>query len=1230
MAVKFTDDQQKVIDTRNQNILVSAAAGSGKTAVLVERIIKRIMDPVHPIDIDRLLVVTFTNAAAAGMKERISNAIQARLALEPGNAHLQKQAVLVHQALITTIHSFCLYLIKNHFEAIGLEPDFKVADEAIIKLLAAEVKEEILEEAFKEATEDFTYMVEFICHNGRESSLEEYIDQLYNRAMSMPFPKSWLLQRKKDYDFTDLDVFTATDSGKYLFLHIQGLIKSYEQAYKRLYQMSVEPDGPYMYAELLEAEQVFLQRILEQKSLEDIGSLLPNMEFGRLSAKKDSSVHAGKREWVKEKRSAYKKAIQAIGTQFFGKSPQSIEVENKACQKVSEVLIDLTIAYMDRLAAEKRKRGYIDFHDMEHMALEILLRETEDGYEPTEVALGYQAFFEEVMVDEYQDSNMVQEYLVTAVSGEKLGKNNRFMVGDVKQSIYKFRLARPELFMQKYHAYAQGVQGDGADDTGKVQRPNIRIDLKQNFRSRPEVLSATNSIFEKVMLPELGGIAYDEHAALYPGAKYPEAAGMEAELLIATEDRPEQYDAREWEAYCVAKRIKELIRTGEVTGEDGKLRPVTYGDIVLLFRSPSSFEDAYKRIFEKEGIPLYMTSGSGYFDSVEIQNLVKFLQVIENPRMDIPMFGVCTSVFGGMTENQLAEVKVHGRSQVQVQGQVQCLYEMLCKYQEDFPESVLGKTIARLQENLQKYRRKMQYLTVEELLYEILRDFRYREWVAVLPDGEKRMANVALFLERAANFGIGGSQGVFAFTSYMNQLRKQAVDYGEAALLEQADVVRVMSIHKSKGLEFPVAIVCGMGQAYQMRDKQQMILIDNDMGLGMDYVNPILRSKNATLRKRVIALKMEQEILAEEQRILYVAMTRAKEKLIMVGTRPKFDIYAEEEQVFSRNSMESCMLSDVLSATSYLDLCLLARDDRSPILLRTMSAEDYVICEVAETVSRQERKERLIQMLYPGADNDICPGGVYHRRVAEEALVQAYAERFDFRYAHENLQNMYSKTSVSELKKAAMKEEQEATFEAFEAMNEAEMIPYIPAFMREKEEMKGAERGTAYHKVMELLDFAAPPQNRMEWQQFLDSMVNDRKLTGRQAESIFIPNMLKFMQSDIAARMKLAAQKGSLKKEQSFFLGVPADSVDKAFPKEEIMLVQGVIDAFFEEDGALVLVDYKTDRVENGKDLLDRYRVQMQYYSKALKQALGKSVKEVVLYSISLGEEIKTHGGTLK
>lgn len=1201
MAVTFTMDQQKVIDTRNKNILVSAAAGSGKTAVLVERIIQRIMDEEHPIDIDKMLVVTFTNAAAAGMKDKISKAILDRLAIEPENTHLQRQAVLVHQAQITTIHSFCLYLIRNHFEAIGLEPDFGVADDATMKLLSAEVMQSVLENAFQKADADFTYMMEFICHAGRESVLEEYIRELFDRAMSMPFPRTWLLERQKDYDFDNLDAFTDTEAGKYLLEHLQKLLKGYARGYDALYRMATEPDGPHMYADTIEKERDFLYNVAQKMSLEDIGALLPNMVFDRLSGKKDPSVHAGKRKYVGDKRGEYKKAILGLAGQFFGKSPQSLAVENAACKRVAVALVNLTIFYMDALAAEKHKRGIIDFHDMEHFALEILLDETETGYSATEIAKSYQELYEEVMVDEYQDSNLVQEYIVSAVSGEELGKHNRFMVGDVKQSIYKFRLARPEIFMEKYHEYEKADPRNGKD---------IRIDLKKNFRSREEVLAATNSVFEKVMIPELGGIAYDENARLYPGKEYPPAEGMEAELLITTDDKTYYLNDKEWEAYVVAKRIKELVKSGWIVNEAGDgMRQITYSDIVLLFRAPTPFQEAYTNMFALEDIPLLMTSGISSFEAVETQTLLKFLQAVDNPRKDIALYSVCISFFGGMNENEIAKVKVAYNEYLKASGTTPlkseiCLYDMLTYYKENFTTTDLSKKIAILQEKLQGYRLKAEYMTIVELLYDIMQEFHYREYIGIMFDGKQRLDNVELLIEHAKNFGTGGYKGLFAFISYMNQLEKQAIEYGQTGLVEATNAVRVMTIHKSKGLEFPVVFVCGMGQSYAGKGKQGPLLIDNDMGLALDYVNPTLRTKNKTLRKHVLALKAEQENIAEEQRVLYVAMTRAKEKLIMIGRKGKF----ESIEDYYVTNQETPLFSDIIGAKSYLDLCLLSITPRSPIKVHKYTEANYMNDVYEATLGYEERQAKLEVGL----------------RIAEEQPVsEEYETRFAFQYPYENLKDLHAKTSVSELKKAAIKEENEAVFEAFESQNEKELYPYIPEFMREKSEMTGAERGTAYHRELELMDFAHLPSSVDACKELLQSFQSEGKMSKRQVECINPYKIWHFTQSNLASRMQKAAVDGTLNSEKSFFLGVPANAVNKDFPAEEIVIVQGIIDAYFEEDGEIVLLDYKTDRVEKGQELIDRYSIQMQYYVKALEQGLGKKVKEVILYSLALGEEVK-------
>lgn len=1206
MAVIFTEDQQKVIDTRNKNILVSAAAGSGKTAVLVERIIKRILDTENPIDIDRMLVVTFTNAAAAGMKEKISQAIQDRLSLEPENVHLQKQAVLVHQAQITTIHSFCLYLIKNHFEAIGLEPNFTVADEPTMKLLSKEVMDKVLEKAFAEADEDFLYMVEFICHAGRESILEDFIEQLYNRAESMPFPRTWLLERKKDYDFTDLDDFMRLECGKYLMLHLRQLLRGYEKGYEQLYKVATSPDGPYMYAEILEKERAFLQEVLKKRSLKTIGTLLPNMFFDRLPGKKDPSVNVDKRKYVSTKRGDYKKAIQNLSAQFFGKSPQSLQIENEACTRVVCKLVDLTLSYMEALAEEKRKRGIIDFHDMEHFALKILMQETEDGYETTEIARNYQHYFEEVMVDEYQDSNLVQEFIVTAVSGKDIEKNNRFMVGDVKQSIYRFRLARPEIFMEKYNEYG----GDDDDENVNIEDDkNVRIDLKKNFRSREEVLDATNSVFEKIMKKELGGIAYNKNAKLYLGREFIPAPNMTAELLITNEEKPDNYTDKEWEAACVADYIEELMSHGMVMNEQGDgLRKVKYSDIVLLFRSLTSYEQAYSKIFQAEDIPLHMATTANSFETYEIQTFMKFLQAIDNPRKDIPLFGIATSLFGEMTENEIAQIKICYRDNLKSKGIVPtksevCLYEMMCSYAESNPESDITKKITNLQEKLQNYRRKSEYLSISELIYEIVKDFHYREFIAVMQNGDRRVANLELLIEQAKTFGNAGHQGLFAFISYMRQLEKQSVEYAQANSLEQVNAVRTMTIHKSKGLEFPIVIVCGMGQSYASREKQQMMLIDNDMGIAFDYVNPVLRSKNKTIRKHVISAKMDMDNLAEEQRILYVAMTRAKEKLVMIGHKNKF--FGEYDYLVRGGQKPT--ISDVIGAKSYLDWCLLSITENGPIV--------PTICGSAWRQKKVVKQEMNFAQNYEALQDA--------QTKADEALLATYKEHFDYQYPYEYLKDLYTKTSVSDLKKAALKEEQEEVYEVFETENVKEMYPYIPEFMRKKTEMTGAERGTAYHRALELMDFTQLPASIEECKAILTGFVKAGRMTERQATCINPKKLWMFVTSNLATRMQKAAIEGTLSSEKSFFLGVPANTVEKHFPADELVLVQGIIDAYFEENGELVLVDYKTDRVETGQELIERYNVQMKYYVKALEQGLNKKVKEVILYSLALGEEVK-------
>ena len=568
MGMNFTPEQQKVIELHNSNILVSAAAGSGKTAVLVERIIRMICEGEHPADIDRLLIVTFTNAAAAEMRERIAAGIAARLEADPGNDHIQKQSALLHNAQITTIDSFSLFLIRNHFNEIGLDPDFRVADEGEIKLLQQEVLGQLLEDAYagkfvpddvptsrenrdsgamipeeasgndfaeevpgkrdredpsREARERFHACVEYFCPGGRESVLEQHILNLSRYAGSFPWPAEWLEERKNDYAAGDLDALLHSDYGQYLAERVSRVLQGCLEKLEEVKKLCELPDGPYMYGELTEAESEQLERLAACKDLKEQAAKVPAVTFGRLSSKKDESVDPAKRELAKSIRNSVKDTLADLTEQYF-KTPLELVVEQgKACREPLRMLLNLVLEFDRRLLAAKQERHLIDFSDMEHYALQILLKrekveETGDAgtdstgvkYDivPSDVALEYRQYFQEILIDEYQDSNLVQEYLLSAISGEVEGHYNRFMVGDVKQSIYKFRLARPELFLEKYDTY---------QESGDL----CRIDLAKNFRSRVQVVDAVNDVFSRIMSREIGGIAYDDKAALYPGATYP-------------------------------------------------------------------------------------------------------------------------------------------------------------------------------------------------------------------------------------------------------------------------------------------------------------------------------------------------------------------------------------------------------------------------------------------------------------------------------------------------------------------------------------------------------------------------------------------------------------------------------------------------------------------------------------------------------------------------------------
>lgn len=1208
MAIDFTPEQKQVIELHNCNILVSAAAGSGKTAVLSERIVQMVCRKEDPVDIDRLLIVTFTNAAAAEMRERISQAILKRLAEDGENEHLQRQAALLHNAQITTIDSFCLFVLRNNFEDIGLDPGFRVADEGELELLRQDVLAELLEACFEEGSEDFLHCVEYFCPNGRESALEKHILDLHGYALSNPFPEEWLLARKQDYQAEGVGELEKSDWGRYLLAHLQRIAGSLCREMEEVKALCEQPDGPYMYGELVESELEQISKLAELDSLAAFEQKLPAITFGRLSTKKDDSVSPQKKELAKERRKAVKDSITKLQEQFFTLPLEGVVRQSAECEKAVATLVDLCLAFKEKLDAKKREKKMLDFSDMEHFALQILLERTEDGQVvPTKTAREYRDYFKEVLIDEYQDSNLVQEYLLKAISGEEDGVYNRFMVGDVKQSIYKFRLARPELFLEKYHTYSleEGVER--------------RIDLHKNFRSRREVVDTVNHIFSKIMTKELGGIVYDDAAALYPGAVYPENSGCESELLLF--EKPEkgaELNAKQVEAAGIAARIKELKKNFQVLDkENGEMRPVQYRDMVVLLRSNSGWDEEFKEVFAKEGIPAYISSKTGYFATKEIQDVLQFLRMLDNPLQDIPVFGVMKSVFGGFSDEEAALVKVAGKEEAA------CLYDCLkicagrtgAQAAGNSVQDVLQEKCARFLARVEKYRGYTAYMPILELLKTLFEEYNYLPYVATLPGGSQRLANVEMLLTKAAGFEKGSYYGLFHFIRYMEQLEKYNVDYGEANILdENADVVRIMSIHKSKGLEFPVAFVAGLSKRFNMQDTAQPMIVDMDLGIGVDYVNPDARIKCKTLRKNVLAEKMKLDNLAEELRVLYVALTRAKEKLIMTATidakRLEQELEATQLAGAEGFAEETMTYAKISSASGFLDLI-------RPIFApsKVMTLEEMALDGLFADVAEGNRLEALSQTAV----------------LADEEQLAALRARFAYEYPHKNLENLFTKTTVSELKMAAMEghvgsamgvSKEEPGNELFP---QEEIVPYVPRFMREKEEVSGTTRGSAVHRIMELLDFTAEYQTVEDIKTVMESRMQDGRLTEEYRNVINPKKVLQFMQSHLAQRMKQAAERGKLFREQPFVYGISAERLStntEQFPAEETVLIQGIVDVFFEEEDGIVLLDYKTDVIGAPEELVKRYKTQLDYYQEALESITGKPVKERILYSFYLGCEV--------
>lgn len=1262
MGVSWTTEQQQVIDLRNRNILVSAAAGSGKTAVLVERIVKIITDKNHPVDIDHLLIVTFTNAAAAEMRERIGNAIEKALDEQPGNEHLLRQLTLIHNAQITTIDSFCLYVVRNHFHEIDLEPNFRIGDEGELKLLREDVLGRVLEQNYEEPSEAFSDFVEGYASGRTDVALNEMILQLYEFSRSYPWPEKWLDSFVGAYRIETREELDRAEWLAPLTENICFVLKDCEQLLKQALAITQQDDGPDMYEKAVQSDLEKYEGLSRLTSFCELSGALSDIKYDRLASSRGFEGDPDKLELVKSLREQAKDVVKKLCKQYFFCSPEMMIEQLERTEPMLEEVVRLTKQFADEFAAAKRRKNLVDFHDVEHFALQILVDEETEKAKKT--AEEFRDTFEEIMIDEYQDSNEVQETLLRSISREERGENNIFMVGDVKQSIYRFRLARPELFMKKYDSYSL------------EESTTQRIDLHKNFRSREEVLTCTNDIFYKIMVRSLGNVEYDAEAALYPGASYPVSADFTPEILLADSndellEDTELSDKKTLEAKIVAEEIRHLMKTQPVTDKaTGELRAARYSDIVILLRSLSGWADSLVEVLNGNGIPAHTVSSTGYFSTVEVQTVLSMLRLLDNPRQDIPMAAVLRSPMAGLTDEELAVLRLEDGS-VPFHEAVLELAEGL--YEEDGQKEISdseadseadqkqgrnadGKkeddieTTAhrKLLKFYKKYRQLRQLVPdtpIHELIEIILRETGYGHYVAAMPAGNRRTANLNMLLEKAAAYEKTSYKGLFHFVRYIDELQKYDVDFGEADMVgENEDVVRIMSIHKSKGLEFPIVIVSGMGKNFNKQDTRSKMVLHPELGIGLDYMDGKKRIKSPTIAKKAIAKQIDLENLGEELRVLYVALTRAKEKLILTGTlkdaAEKLEFYRQQANLSKAADRPLSYLTRE-GASGYLDWILpavLSYGDKYPV--RIVEAAELVLDEVENQLEQNEDLTERIEEI----------------EAADTQLVGQLKQRFSQRYPYQTDILRKNKYSVSELKHRAMREkfeaEQEETIPAF---LEEPVTPTIPLFIQREESVeqetanRGALRGTAVHRVMECYDFASEKSVHEQ----MEAMEKEEKITADMRALVREQTVADFVSSETGKRMALAQRVGALYREKPFVMGFTEEELERYgfgagaqmieneaqtenaqqeimsenvsqenhMHEEDLTLIQGIIDVFWIEDDGITVLDYKTDRVDTAQELIDRYATQLKLYADALERVFATrklKVKEILIYSFRL------------
>ena len=1300
--MNWTKDQQKIIDSRNCNLLVSAAAGSGKTAVLVERIIQMISDKEQPIDIDELLVVTFTKAAAAQMKDKIAAAIERMLMEEPENEHFLKQLNYINKANILTIDSFCYQVVKEHFHVLGIDPGIRVGEASEIGLLREEVLEQVIEE-FYENSPDFVEFSDAFSADKNDEKVEEYILKIYTVCSSYPKPEEWICKAKKNLHIESEEDFIALPFVKQYFQEVQNTARGIKDKVLKALEQARDIDGPLYMEKALLSDITLIEDILSARTYSQFSDL-GNQKFANIGRGKKGEYDEEIAERIKKTRDEYKKQVNTLLGAFA--LPFEIVLSQFGKQEAMlTALLDITNTFRERFLQAKLEKGLLEFSDVEHFALQVLCAGyDEEGHPiPSDIGKEMAEEFKEILIDEYQDSNYLQEAILQCVSTIYQGKNNIFMVGDVKQSIYSFRMARPDLFMEKYHTYGT-----------KKGEPCRKLLLKNNFRSRGNVLETINYMFYQIMGSDLGGIEYTEEEALVPGRTFPEVAEDSVELLLGeskdfeflsandeemTSEKEENLDENledigkmELEASIVARRIEKLLgRDGStpyqvVDEETGELRNASLKDMVILFRAPSSFQQIFLEVLMSHNIPVKVQNENGYFDTVEIRMILSLLKVIDNPHNDVEMAAVLRSCFGKCNSDELALLALLKKYVEKEKGRKQYIYTVvrnLAEYgektgedntqnvdsteekQENEIEKILSGQLLQYKDVIvtslrlkckevfsliEQLKERKSYVTIGQLLNDIYYQTGFYYYVEAMPEGAQRIRNLDLFLEETKRFENGTFKTLFDFLMFVDKLQKRAISLGgDPAPESSEDVVRIMSIHKSKGLEFPIVFLSGTGKNFNLMDTKTPLIIHSDYYIGAKYINTEKRCGNDTFSRKAFAALMITESIAEELRILYVGLTRAKEKLIMTGVTPDMTALVKKYETVAERREEKLSYSIVHTARNYLDLIVASfmrnrefHDAMGQVRKRMDKKSEHILSaeydmsvilekpQIRFKVEVYDFKSLLVHHIQSNLEKQMDRGKKLEELSnAPEKNREQIEANLSWKYMDEMHTLQKSKLSVTEIKRIYETDYEPSDVITPPVVQKEEYKAPVPHFLSGNQPMDAAQKGTWVHKTMELLDNAMVTTARQA-EKALEAMWQQGRLPEETKTFITAEKIAAFVNSTLGRRMCEAAKKGCLYKEKQFVIGVKPErlageekvSNDK---KDTPIVVQGIIDSYFREGDNLILLDYKTDHVKEGQEqrLVERYQTQLLYYKDTLEQLTGLKVSETYLYSFALDKEIK-------